>query len=333
MAKELLEKPLLVLDGGLGTTLEDEHGVKFSSATPLWSSHLLVENTPTLKTVQQDFASAGADIILTATYQCSFEGFKNTKLAHKDGGIELEEAKTYMLSAVDVAREAFRGRRGLVALSLGAYGATMVPSTEYSGAYGSMTENDLFNFHMQRISAFKESPKWEEIDVVAFETLPRIDEVRAVVEVMQQVTDKPYWVSCVFPNDDQKLPDGTTVDELVKTIFPKGARQPWAIGLNCTKIHKVGGLISAFEKASAQLSLDLPRLVVYPDGAGNQVYDTKLQKWVGDNSDQKPWDVQLADILQEVTQRGAWKGIVVGGCCKTTPYHIRQLKTRLEEIK
>ncbi|KAL6243084.1 AdoMet-homocysteine methyltransferase [Rhinocladiella similis] len=332
MAKELLDKRILVLDGGLGTTLEDEHGVKFSSKTPLWSSHLLVENTSTLKKVQHDFANAGADVILTATYQSSFDGFTSTKIPNK-GRIGLEEAKRYMLSAVDLAREAFHGRPGLVALSLGAYGATMIPSTEYSGAYGSMTEKDLFDFHMNRILTFKESQKWEEIDLVAFETLPRIDEVRAVSKVMQRLTDKPYWISCVFPNDDQKLPDGTNIDELIRTLFSKGARPPWAIGFNCTKIHKVAGVISAFENTSRQLSIGLPRLVVYPDGAGNQVYDTKLQQWVGDNSDQKPWEVQVADIIQEVAQRGSWKGFVLGGCCKTTPYHIQKLRTRLDALK
>src|ERR1700744_4336237 len=117
MSKSLPEKPVLLLDGGLGTTLEDEHGVKFSSQTPLWSSHLLVENAQTLKTAQRDFADAGADIILTATYQASFHGFKNTK-AISQSGIEEAEARTFMLSAVRIARDAFNGRPGLVSLSL-----------------------------------------------------------------------------------------------------------------------------------------------------------------------------------------------------------------------
>ncbi|KAK5281108.1 AdoMet-homocysteine methyltransferase, partial [Exophiala xenobiotica] len=240
MAVNLLDEDILLLDGGLGTTLEDEHGVKFSSETPLWSSHLLVEDTRTLKAVQHDFADAGADIIITATYQASFAGFKNTTTIDEEG-IDKEEARGYMLSALRIAREVFDGRPGLVALSLGAYGATMIPSTEYSGAYGAMTEEDLYNFHMDRISTFTSSEEWKEIDLVAFETLPRIDEVRAARKVMLGVVDKPYWISCVFPNDDQKLPDGSGIDELVSTML-KGEESPWAIGINCTKIHKIDGL-------------------------------------------------------------------------------------------
>src|SRR5256885_8150381 len=53
--------PILFLDGGLGTTLEEEHGVHFSSLTPLWSSHLLISSPDMLLKTQTDFARAGAD--------------------------------------------------------------------------------------------------------------------------------------------------------------------------------------------------------------------------------------------------------------------------------
>lgn len=325
---DLLKQDILLLDGGLGTTLEDEHGAKFSAETPLWSSHYLVESTSTLKTVQQDFAEAGADIILTATYQTSFHGFKNTTVEKKEG-IDDQEARKYMLSAVKIARDAFNGRTGLVALSLGAYGATTVPSTEYSGQYGTMTEVDLFDFHLERISVFKDSEQWTEIELVAFETLPRINEVRAARRVMRDIRDKEYWISCVFPNDDERLPDGTEFEELVRTLL-EGESPPFAVGVNCTKLHKIPGLIRHFEDTADKLDMELPRLVVYPDGAGDKVYDTSLQQWTGDGGDQVPWEEQVFNIVQAVRQRRAWRGIIVGGCCKTTPGHIKRLKDRMD---
>ncbi|OQV07433.1 hypothetical protein CLAIMM_11868 [Cladophialophora immunda] len=331
MTNPLLHKPILLLDGGLGTTLEDEHGIRFSSATPLWSSHLLIDNVGTLRTVQRDFAEAGADIILTATYQASFHGFKNTRITKEDG-IDREEARRYMFSAVRIAREAFNGQPGLVALSLGAYGATMVPSTEYTGEYGDMTEDDLLCFHVDRILCFVDSAEWEDIDLIAIETLPRIDEVRAARRMMKKVHDKPYWISCVFPNSREELPDGTGVEELVKTML-EGERTPYAIGINCTKVHKIASLIKRFEDAANVHALELPRLVIYPDGAGGKVYDTKLQKWIGDDEGQLPWDQQVYSIIEEVGERAKWKGIIVGGCCKTRPDHIKKLAARLRELR
>src|ERR1700760_2588442 len=67
--------PIHLLDGGLGTTLADKHGCIFNETTPLWSSQLLLTSPATLLSAQTDFADAGADIILSATYQASFAGF------------------------------------------------------------------------------------------------------------------------------------------------------------------------------------------------------------------------------------------------------------------
>lgn len=330
MTSPLLSKPILLLDGGLGTTLEDNHGIKFSSATPLWSSHLLIENTDILKTVQRNFADAGADVILTATYQASFEGFKKTKTTSEDG-IDENEARKYMLSAVNISREAFHGRPGLVALSLGAYGATMIPGTEYSGLYGPVTEQDLYDFHFKRISCFVDSPEWKDIDLVAIETLPRVDEVRVARRMMQKITDKPYWISCVFPGQDERLPDGTEVDQLVQHLL-QGERVPYAVGINCTKVHKIAGLIESFETAAQAHSLELPRLVIYPDGAGGKVYDTTLQQWIGSDKNETPWDQQVHEIITEVQGRGRWQGIIVGGCCKTSPENIAKLHAKVKGV-
>lgn len=235
MAKELFCRPLLFLDGGLGTTLEEEHGIHFSSATPLWSSHLLISSPETLLKTQTDFARAGADVLLTATYQASFEGFSRTPRetqphdqTNHDIGYNRTEAIKYMRSAVTIARTAFRdaGRpSGLVALSLGAYGATMVPSQEYTGKYPNEFSDfkGLYNFHLDRITCFVEDePTWNSVDLVAFETLPRLAEVEAVRMVMETIqtrtASKDFWISCVFPDDDE-LPDGSTISQIVAAML------------------------------------------------------------------------------------------------------------------
>lgn len=322
-----MDSKILLLDGGLGTTLEEEHNVKFSSEeTPLWSSHLLVSSPKTLLKVQTDFANAGADIILTATYQASFDGMTKTPaISH----YKQLEKKDLLRSAVSISRAAFEptGHCGLVALSLGAYGATLIPSQEYTGEYG---ECDLLSFHRSRLEVFT-SNTWNGIDIVAFETLPRLDEIKIARQVMIEHHDKPFWISCVFPKDE-KLPDGSSIEEVVQAILEeKETASPYAIGINCTMVHKISGLVKEFEEAAEKLHSTLPRLVIYPDGAGGLVYDTSQQKWVGDGTEEAPWDEQVYGIVREVLKRGKWAGIIVGGCCKTTPGHIAKLRKRLEE--
>jgi homocysteine S-methyltransferase len=115
------------------------------------------------------------------------------------------------------------------------------------------------------------------------------------------------------------------------------AERPFAIGINCTKVYKLRDLIQIFESASKEQNLVLPRLVIYPDGASGLIYDPVTQKWVrkaesdaDDTSKRRDWHEEVADIVRQVRDRGAWKGILVGGCCKTRPGHIAALMKSLE---
>lgn len=299
-----MDTEILILDGGLGTTLEDQHNVKFSTKTPLWSSQLLITDPETLKKVQNDFARS-ADIILTPTYQASHVGFARSGVPH-------DKVAEYFHSATRISRDTGR----IVAMSLGAYGAVLQPSQEYSGLYDT-DEAGLKRFHAERLAVC------EEYDLLAFETLPRLDEVRAV----KAVANGKYWITCVFPNEN-RLPDGTSIPVLLKTMMAYPV--PWGIGMNCTKVAKIAGLITEFEEAAEEMNITLPRLVIYPDGTNGLKYDTTLQQWVGSEEDGPAWDEQVATIVSMVQRRGKWKGIVVGGCCKTTPEHIARLRARLK---
>lgn len=90
------------------------------------------------------------------------------------------------------------------------------------------------------------------------------------------------------------------------------------------------------EAAGAQGLIPLPHLVIYPDGAQDLVYDTSSQEWkprIGDAQSSKPsipWHEQVVNIVGDVRARAKWRGILVGGCCKSRPMHIAQLKQSLD---
>ncbi|KAG4429146.1 hypothetical protein IFR05_015375, partial [Cadophora sp. M221] len=78
------QTPITLLDGGLGTTLADQHSYEFSPSNTLWSSLLLLTSPSLLVAVQTAFVDAGVDILLTATYQASYEGFARTVTSFGD---------------------------------------------------------------------------------------------------------------------------------------------------------------------------------------------------------------------------------------------------------
>ncbi|KAI9925866.1 hypothetical protein ASPWEDRAFT_42534 [Aspergillus wentii DTO 134E9] len=339
--------PILILDGGLGTTLQlAPHNITFTPETPLWSSHLLLSSPSTLNAVHRAFVSSGADILLTATYQTSFEGFTRTdeKLTHADAG-------RYMRSAVSLARVAFGSDRpARVALSLGPYGATMVPvSAEYSGLYpaGMNGEGPLREWHTARLGVFAEDKAtWEGLEYIAFETVKRADEVRAIRGTMQEVLSiasrKPWWICGVFPDEEVKEED---IREWVQAaVGGDVSPRPWGIGVNCSKISNLGRIVDIMQDEVTRLSAagqfvdewsatsGRPWLVLYPDGTRGERYDPVSKEWVktGDDTQTKPWEHVFCDVVKDIKE-GEWEGVIMGGCCRTGPKEIAALKQQVEE--
>ncbi|KAF9893710.1 hypothetical protein FE257_009878 [Aspergillus nanangensis] len=338
-----------ILDGGLGTSLQDKYGVSFDGSTPLWASHLLVTDPTTLQSCQRDFGLAGVDVLLTATYQVSIEGFARTKTPDFPQGIPKNAIGQFLQTAVSIAEQAKVHDRAKIALSLGPYGACMIPGQEYSGLYDPEHDDEeaLFRWHLERLRLFTEADGnlIERMQYVAFETLPRLDEIRAVRRAIHAAgINLPFWVSCVFPGEVDILPDGSTIEQVVEAaIAPMDdGDTPWGIGMNCTKIHRLPSLIRLVGDNVARLMasgnlLNTPSLVVYPDGTNGEVYNTTTQKWekVDHGStaerDMRPWEVQLSQIVHDARARNLFKSFLVGGCCKASHRDIEQLRRQLEK--
>ena len=296
-----------ILDGGLGTSLQDQYGVNFdSTTTPLWSSHLLVSDPDTLEACQRDFGNAGVDVLLTATYQVSCEGFSRTKTAEFPNGIPRNAIGRFLQTAVGIAERAKVRDSTKIALSLGPYGACMIPGQEYSGAYDPThdTEEALYQWHLDRLRLFLDADGdlLARVQYVAFETLPRLDEIRAVRRAIHDSgISVPFWIACVFPREDDLLPDKSSIEQVVQAaVAPMNdGLAPWGIGINCTKIHKLTGLIEKLGASlsaligASQISL-VPSLVLYPDGTNGEVYNTTTQTW------EKPDDQGVVDQMNTV---------------------------------
>ena len=139
----------LIVDGGLATELE-ARGYQLTDG--LWSARLLDTAPQAIQQVHADYLAAGADCIITASYQASLPGF----LHH---GYSQSQAVGLLHKSVELAlnaREAFwskadnrSGRlRPLVAASIGPYGAYLADGSEYTGRYDlSETSWSLFIGH------------------------------------------------------------------------------------------------------------------------------------------------------------------------------------------
>lgn len=306
---ELFVSPSLpiILDGGLGTALERK-GLSLKSA--LWSAEVLSTNSQAIYEVHMDFLKAGADIITTASYQASVEGFMNTL------NMSAEKACDLLRSSVRVATQARddfwsveenrAGRKKpVVAVSLGSYGAALNNGAEYTGDYRGASLDQLVAFHSQRLDVLL----GEEIELLACETIPLELEARALALVLQRVAHIPAWVTFCC-KDGESVSSG---ELLLKCLEPlKGVRNVIGLGVNCTHPSLLLSLVPI-----VQSSIKSKYTVVYPNSG--EVWDHEAKEWRKEVNPSKK-------VLEWGSELAALKVQMVGGCCRVYPEHITLLK-------
>jgi homocysteine S-methyltransferase len=297
---------LLVIDGGLATELEARG---YDLKDELWSARLLLDDPEVIYDVHLDYLEAGADCIISASYQASFEGFR-TRGLDEDEFIRLLEA------SVNIARKArdnfwsksavqYRRIRPLVAASIGPYGAALANGSEYTGDYG-LGVQDLYNFHLPRWKILAGSAA----DILACETIPSYPETIALGQLLSETPDCAAWVSfsCL---DEKRINDGTSIARAVEAIH--GLKQVVAVGVNCSAPQLISGLVGEIKKVT-----DKP-IIVYPNSG--ERYDPATGGW---RDETEPNDFVDASI-QWCTEGAK----IIGGCCRTSPEHIRNIRTAL----
>jgi homocysteine S-methyltransferase len=294
--RDSILRGIRVLDGGMATELEYQ-GARIDG--PLWSAQVLEDAPDKVIAVHRAYLEAGADCLLTDSYQVS-------RMGYKEIGLTAERADAALLRAVELARTAaaeLPERRVVVAASLGPYGAALHNGAEYHGNY-SCAFSDLVEFHRERIDVLAAGEP--AADLLAFETLPSLEEALAIGEALAPWPDLAAWFSFTC-RDEQHTAHG----ELLRDCAVAVARFPQtiAIGLNCTQPALVTALIAELQAGS-----DKP-IVVYPNSG--EGWDTAARSWTG-TGDAARFGAMSADWYLAGAQ-------IVGGCCRTRPAHIRQV--------
>jgi homocysteine S-methyltransferase len=291
-----------MLDGGLATELE-LRGADLND--DLWSARMLLDAPEMIRQVHADFLRAGADVIATASYQASFEGFQEAGYRHG-------QAERLMRLSVDLAllaREAFWARdefryqrfRPLVAASIGPYGASLHDGSEYHGNYG-LDKDALIDFHRPRMEVLADTAA----DLFAFETIPSLLEAEALLELMQEFPGKCAWLSFSC-RDGEHVSHGERFSDCVELADQSG--QVVAVGLNCT----APGFATPLLKTISGTSIPL---VVYPNSG--ELWNPDGNLWMGEKCEAMP--------AVEWYDAGAR---LLGGCCRTSIDDIMHMRTLL----
>ena len=288
-----------LLDGAMATELE-RRGCDISG--PLWSAHVLDSSPDTIAAVHLDYLRAGADCISTASYQVSAEGYREL-------GRDPREAQRALRHSVEVAEQA-RGiyamesaRRVWIAASLGPYGAVLHNGAEYYGRYA-IGVDELVAFHAERLVTLAET----RADLIAFETIPSLDEAHAILRALEQTPSLAAWISFTC-RDAVHVAHGESLRACVAATV--ASPQVVAVGINCTAPHLVTALIGEALRGSGGNKA----VVVYPNSG--EVWDAATRTWQG-----KTDPAGFGNLACSWFTAGAQ---AVGGCCRTGPSHVAAL--------
>lgn len=250
-----------------------------------------------VSSIHRDYLAAGAEVIETNTF-----GANRVRLGqHGFEGKVHEIARRGAKIARD-AREV-AGVSAFVAGSMGPLGKPIQP-------YGQIEMGEAEGYFREAAEALLEGG----VDVFFLETFSDLTEIQAALAAVRSVTTLPVVAQMTFDEEGRTL-YGHAPENVVKALLERGAD---LVGINCSVGPQgaLGVLEKMHEAAPAARLAALPNAGLPQMVAGRYLYMTTPD--------------YFADYAERFLGTGA---VVVGGCCGTTPEHIRKVAGRIAQWK
>lgn len=264
-------------------TLLQSKGLKPGELPEVWN----LEHTEEIVDIHRQYYEAGSDIVLTNTFGANALKFHDSKYALKDI-VTAAVANVKKAASLGV----HDGREVYTALDIGPTGKLLKPM-------GDLAFEDAYE-------AFKEVVKYGEdagVDLIHIETMSDTYEVKAAVLAAKENTDLPVFATMIF-DEKGKLLTGGDVPSVVAML--EGLRVD-ALGINCGMgPEQMLPILSEIMEYTSIPVIVKPNAGLPKQRDGEVYYDVVPR--------------QFAQTMQKVLQLGA---SVIGGCCGTTPEHIR----------
>ncbi len=254
---------------------------------------LNISNPEIIEDISRSYVEAGADIIETNTF-----GGTRTKLSNY--GLE---DKFYKINfdGVSIAKKVSQGRC-LVAASMGPCGHLLEPMGDFSF-------DQAFNEFSNQAKVFEEAGA----DLVSIETMSDLQEARAALIAVKQTTSLPVIVHLTYEKAG-KTNTGTPMEVAINVLTSLGAD---AVGANCsTGPEDMVALAKKFYK-----SCNIPFSIM--PNAGNP-------EFINDETVYRMNPVDYGFYMKKIL---SFKPKFIGGCCGTTPEHIKFLRKILDSKK
>jgi 5-methyltetrahydrofolate--homocysteine methyltransferase len=292
---EAVKQRVLLADGAMGTQLI-ESGLAAGQSGDAWN----LTEPQKVRAIQQAYVDAGCDILLTNSFQGCPLALARHDLSH--------QAYEINLAAARIARDCIGGL-GYVLGDIGPFGGFLAP-------LGNTPRKELENAFAVQATALLDGG----VDGIIVETMTALDELETAVTAVRRCRRHvPIVASITFDrvaDGGYRTMTGVSVSDAVGFLVHLGVD---LVGCNCgTGLHAGDyvELVSQFRRVT-----DLP-LMVQPNAGqprldrGRIVYDETPEV--------------MAECVPALVRAGA---SIIGGCCGTTPEHMRLFRGQLERMQ
>src|SRR3954470_15530154 len=254
---------------------------------------LNVSQPDMIRQVHQEYLHAGAEVIETNTF-----GANSFRLSRFSCG---EKVREINLAGARLAHEVARSFGGYVAGSVGPLGVRIEP-------LGKISLEEAYAAFLEQIQALVEGG----VDLIVLETFGYMEELRQAIRAAREVAPDLPLIAQVTIDDEGNCLDGSTAETFTPRLLDWGAD---VIGCNCSvgpapmldTIERMRAIVGDAVPLSAQPNAGMPRSV-----EGRNIY------------------LCSPEYMASYTKKFVAAGVrFIGGCCGTTPDHIRSMKSAL----
>lgn len=289
--RKQIQEGFFILDGATGSNLQ-KAGMKSGECPEQW----ILNHPDIFIDLQKKYIEAGSDAVYAPT-------FTSTRVKLDEYGLGAKQ-REYVGRLVGLSKQAVEesrtDRKIYVLGDISMTGLQIQP-------LGTMPFEELVDIYKEQVTLSVEAG----VDGFVIETMMSLQEARAAVLAVKESCDLPVFVTMTFQEDGRTL-YGTSPETAMVVLQEMGVD---AVGINCsTGPDKMVDAVKSMKRYAkvpviVKPNAGLPALV-----DGETVYDMG------------PDEFALA--MKKLAEAGA---TVLGGCCGTTPEHIRCLKEALEE--
>ncbi len=282
---DLIKSKIVILDGATGSNLQ-KRGLPTGVCPEQW----IIENSTIMKELQKEYIDAGTDILYAPTFGCNRIKLAEYGLADQivDMNWKLVDISKAAVAEVNADRKVY------IAGNLTMTGEQLYP-------IGKLQFEELVDVYKEQVKLLVEAG----VDLFVVETMMSLQECRAAVLAVKESCELPVMVTLTF-NEDERTLFGTDATTAVIVLQNLGAD---AVGLNCsTGPDKMHGMVAEMRRVA-----NVP-LIVKPNAGLPELKDGETVF----NMEPDEFAREMKVLLEQGVS-------IIGGCCGTTPEHIRKM--------